>query len=1806
MKKKASRKLCYTLALAVSIPLLLVEAEDGLAQGAVPLERLDVGLKREILEKALFEVSSSPRTTLDFYRPASEKRAINGFQQVSEESELESSGLDFARLERPVNHSQLPRIFKDLRGKLSSDHWFKQSSTGGLGSLWFRAGGDSKKVAYENYLSMPSPLDSIYDKTINFGADRNNFQKRSVVQSKNLGTKAVATKEIGLLLNQTTRGANYRREVFEADLLSRRAMKYIGQLTLDFMYEAEYGGLIGNSDDWTAPLNQPEESVLACDSGGLIVTTTRTDFRKLRIQIQAERCLSDGWLANGDMVFTLNDALVQEFESPRTSFPMTYSASEFSIQDTDGNSFNYNGGLSCDVAANSPAVSELYTVDKATNSVISYEVIYGSALDDSLRVDFNPLEYNSNEKTNSNLIYAFNCDLSSLNVRHRGKSHQIRGQKVIFDQYDDNALVTVDRATRLAQTDSGAYLFFNDSRGAVTKGFDHADYPIFLFQDARVDFSQSVRAESLVSETEDAFVYGYTYQDRGYHSLWVDEAGFPGASFPGFDGQPLTTNFGLDLNADGENDVSLGGYSSNIYGSNACLWDVIWEEGLGTYIEYQKNEFGSCVPVDYFFANRAGEIIVEDADGDGISDALDDDSDNDGLSDEEEAILGTSPTNPDSDQDGVVDGEDVFPADPLEISDSDGDGVGDYLDDFPNNPDKQAFSDEEILSRIVDPELVRCAEGWRGFNESLYGENGLRDARLLICGGFSEPIGSLEGIQNFKKLEFFLIRDNLDQTNFELLRGKKALNMLWLLGEDNTTISDLSPILEAPLLNLSIRNGGITNQSIRQLGYDSRFGSDAIQNGIVHLIFDFPNQLSLEGSFDDIFPISGLSNLENLSLRSDNFVDLSDLTNMRDITGLVLESARLTNLAGLESLSNLKGFTLYGSKVTSLKPVTNIALESLAVIDAKITDYGDLDELKTLKYLELSGVGLTSLGPLLDGSSEVLNELYLEDNALTDLSPLSEMADLTVLSVKGNPIRDLFGISDLTSLEILNLAETEVSDLSALQNLNLLTLRANGLGLGDISSLENNVNLNEAFLQGNEISDITPLKNLPLQLIDLEDNNIRTVDSGFDGMTNGQIVLYQNPVLCPSLDRLFAQMGNSITVAFDPQDCLADGDDDGLEDSLDAFPSDPGEQLDTDGDAIGNNEDDDDDGDGFLDTDEIEDGYDPLNRFSCPDCFSFDITGTGDVSPLADGLIFIRYLFGFRGDVLLEGAYDGEVTSSIIQELESKIAVSLPALDIDGDGSADPLTDGLLIIRYLFGFSGDALFAGAVSEFSTRSESEMFSYLQALDPGVTSSEPSSIPPSASGWVEGEYGDAFDYDAQCASPRVGSQFSDVQGSVTDENFWIRAYSFDTYLWYDEIEDVDPGTVDSTQIYFDLMKTEALSPSGNPKDKFHFTYDTEDWVRLSQSGVSAGYGVEFFRVRSSPPRQWLVAFTEPNTPAGNAGLQRGWEIAEVDGVDFVSGSDVGTLNAAIFPELGEVHNFVFRDVATGATATFDLEAQEITSTPVQFNKVLAGQGSKIGYLLFNDHIATAEGQLIDAFEEFKSEGITELVLDMRYNGGGFLDIARMVASMVAGTESIGQTFSELKFNDKYPDRNPITGRILSPSNFASSAPGIDSSLQGTILPLLDLNRVVVISGSGTCSASEAVINGLRGVGVEVVLIGDTTCGKPYGFYGIDNCGTTYFTIQFKGVNAIGFGDYTDGFSPPAADSVGVELPGCFVDDDLSRPLGDVSEARLSTALTYLATGSCGNNTSGVQSKPAHPLSNLKGQVVKPEPLSGALMR
>ncbi|MGB8598852.1 MAG: S41 family peptidase [Burkholderiales bacterium] len=417
--------------------------------------------------------------------------------------------------------------------------------------------------------------------------------------------------------------------------------------------------------------------------------------------------------------------------------------------------------------------------------------------------------------------------------------------------------------------------------------------------------------------------------------------------------------------------------------------------------------------------------------------------------------------------------------------------------------------------------------------------------------------------------------------------------------------------------------------------------------------------------------------------------------------------------------------------------------------------------------------------------------------------------------------------------------------------------------------------------------------------------------------------------------------------------------------------------------------------------------------------------------------------------------------------------------------------------------------------------------------------------------------------QCAVPRIGTDpytnqpYPDKQGAVANEKDWVRSYIDETYLWYKEVPSLNAASYTTVINYFDVLKTPLTTASGNPKDRFHFIYPTSVWEALSQSGLEVGYGVQWALISARPPRKLLVAYTDPGTPASAASVARGAEVLAIDGVDLVNGSDVTTINKGFRPATaGEPHTFAILDANSTTPRNVTLVSANVTSVPVQNVKVIPG--TSVGYMQFNDHIATAEGQLITAINQLKGANITDLVLDVRYNGGGYLDIASELAYMIAGAASTtGKTFERLAFNDKNPFNTTAADTTVP---FHSTSQGF-SVAKGAELPQLGLARVTVITTAGTCSASESIINSLRGIDVTVNIIGTQTCGKPYGFFATPNCGTTYFAIQFQGVNAKGFGDYPDGF-----------VPTCQVGDDYSKQLGDSSERMLAAALTYRATGVC----------------------------------
>ncbi len=438
--------------------------------------------------------------------------------------------------------------------------------------------------------------------------------------------------------------------------------------------------------------------------------------------------------------------------------------------------------------------------------------------------------------------------------------------------------------------------------------------------------------------------------------------------------------------------------------------------------------------------------------------------------------------------------------------------------------------------------------------------------------------------------------------------------------------------------------------------------------------------------------------------------------------------------------------------------------------------------------------------------------------------------------------------------------------------------------------------------------------------------------------------------------------------------------------------------------------------------------------------------------------------------------------------------------------------------------------------------------------------------------------------QCVSPRAGS--SDRGGSIDTEKAWVRAFMDDTYLWYKDITPVNAanytvaanGSVyNALDSYFEGLLTTKRTASGKLVDQFSFTIPTPDLANL-QSGVSSGYGIRFVFTSNVPPRVLRVLYVENGSPAAIAGVLRGDAITSIDGIPINDNTTAGiaTLNAGINPTVASKTTVFGLLAPNGVSRTATVtSSQNITVNPVALTKTITVGTSTVGYLVLNSFsLNSAEKQLIDAVTQLKAANIKELVLDLRYNGGGYLDISNQLSWMIGGNGLAGKTYEKITCNDKNLFSICNTADTFQQTSQGFSAPA------GQALPQLGLNRVFVLTSASTCSASESLINGLSPF-LQVIRIGSTTCGKPYGFYYTDNCGTSYAPMQFSGVNANGFGDYADGFAPT-----------CQVADDLSKQRGDASELMLAGALTRIITGSCpatsfglakSQSTAGSQSQP-----------------------
>ncbi len=395
-----------------------------------------------------------------------------------------------------------------------------------------------------------------------------------------------------------------------------------------------------------------------------------------------------------------------------------------------------------------------------------------------------------------------------------------------------------------------------------------------------------------------------------------------------------------------------------------------------------------------------------------------------------------------------------------------------------------------------------------------------------------------------------------------------------------------------------------------------------------------------------------------------------------------------------------------------------------------------------------------------------------------------------------------------------------------------------------------------------------------------------------------------------------------------------------------------------------------------------------------------------------------------------------------------------------------------------------------------------------------------------------------------SPNIPSEnvagFCDANG----QRQFTRSYFNEAYLWSDEVPEVNSSAYTPEQYFYQLRVT-TLDILGLPKDRFSYVVQNTTADTLS-TGVGASYGVYWAKDANGVTR---VSQIVPNSPASAAGMTRGGILVSV----------ISSSNNSWYPNnIGEVVTFNYKANTAATASNLTLTSAKVSEDPVPTQKVLTtGTGRRVGYVLFNAFTRGAQDKLIATMTSMAASGIQDLVLDLRYNGGGFLYVAHALGSMVTGPTNDGKVFERLQYNkSRTVDSERSTYNIS-----GTTLVGETTFAKGAAMPRLSLPRVYILSSGNSCSASESVINGLRGVDVEVILVGDTTCGKPYGFTRRDNCGLSLFPIEFQGLNHKGFGDYMDGFAAT-----------CPAPDDFDRALGDATEGLLSRAISHAETGVC----------------------------------
>ncbi len=401
--------------------------------------------------------------------------------------------------------------------------------------------------------------------------------------------------------------------------------------------------------------------------------------------------------------------------------------------------------------------------------------------------------------------------------------------------------------------------------------------------------------------------------------------------------------------------------------------------------------------------------------------------------------------------------------------------------------------------------------------------------------------------------------------------------------------------------------------------------------------------------------------------------------------------------------------------------------------------------------------------------------------------------------------------------------------------------------------------------------------------------------------------------------------------------------------------------------------------------------------------------------------------------------------------------------------------------------------------------------------------------------------ACDGDSSISGPDPSAEVGECSNDGQKQFVLDNLYAW--YLWNDLLPtDLSINDYASPeQLVAEVTTTYGpQSADGNPIDLFSSVGSLQADTQFFGEGRFEGFGFSW-RFVDPASTEFRITRVFSGSPAAVGGLDRGQRLLSLNGrtieeIEAAEGvSAVFASNDTLTFEMERVDTTVF-----SASITKDV----VTIDPVpQWRLIDQGAGvPPVGYVELSTFVSTADAELGTAFSAFRDANVTDVILDLRYNGGGLVSTAELLGDFLGGDVAENLVFSLTEFN---PDRAAVYNRSTFFSRLANS---------------INLDQLVVIASRGTASASELVTNGLI-PHATVTIVGDNTFGKPVGQIGLEFCEKILRPTSFRLANADGDGDYFDGLP--------VDCPAA---DELSVPVGDDLDPNVIAAMSVLNTGAC----------------------------------